>query len=150
MRKFIDEPLYLCDGLACEGGCRNPECSHTRDVTHAKNFEPSEYGMFFVEKAEAVEDKNIEHVEGVWIIKDGDDYIPCSSLFNARHKIKSPSLIIKYSKKQLKHAYKTGYFYKRVYSSCFDCIHRYYDDFPHELKERFKPGRLCTYYEKEK
>ena len=31
--------FYVCDGFACgPGGCPNPECHHTNDIRHAKNF----------------------------------------------------------------------------------------------------------------
>lgn len=30
--------LYLCDGKACGDECPNPECKHTTDINHAKNF----------------------------------------------------------------------------------------------------------------
>lgn len=30
--------LFLCDGRACGDECPNPECKHTADVNHAKNF----------------------------------------------------------------------------------------------------------------
>lgn len=33
--------LYLCDGLACGKVCPNPECKHTTDIRHAKNFKSS-------------------------------------------------------------------------------------------------------------
>lgn len=29
---------YICDGEACVE-CNNPECHHTEDIRHAKNFE---------------------------------------------------------------------------------------------------------------
>lgn len=35
----IEAVLFLCDRKACEGGCLYPNCSHTTDITHAKNFE---------------------------------------------------------------------------------------------------------------
>lgn len=32
-----DYILYLCDRRACNS-CRYPNCQHTRDIRHAKNF----------------------------------------------------------------------------------------------------------------
>lgn len=29
---------YICDGRECEGGCNEPECHHTCNIEHAKNF----------------------------------------------------------------------------------------------------------------
>lgn len=31
--------LFLCDRKACGDTCPNPDCSHTGDITHAKNFD---------------------------------------------------------------------------------------------------------------
>lgn len=33
---------YICDGKACGDVCPNPECRHTLDVWHAKNFQCNE------------------------------------------------------------------------------------------------------------
>jgi hypothetical protein len=41
--------LYLCDRRACTKQC-SPECKHTQDITHAKNFELGEDGKSFIEK----------------------------------------------------------------------------------------------------
>ena len=38
------EVLYLCDGRACGGTCPNPDCHHTNDICHAKNFEYNPHG----------------------------------------------------------------------------------------------------------
>lgn len=35
--KIIKKVLYICDRRACNK-C-NPECMHTNDISHAKNFE---------------------------------------------------------------------------------------------------------------
>lgn len=29
---------YICDRRYCPKGCLNPDCRHTKDITHAKNF----------------------------------------------------------------------------------------------------------------
>lgn len=32
--------MFLCDRKACDGTCPSPDtCSHTSDITHAKNFD---------------------------------------------------------------------------------------------------------------
>lgn len=31
--------FFLCDRKACGEKCPNPDCSHTRDIYHAKNFD---------------------------------------------------------------------------------------------------------------
>lgn len=31
--------MFLCDRKACGDACPNPDCSHTSDITHAKNFD---------------------------------------------------------------------------------------------------------------
>lgn len=36
---------YICDEEACDS-CNNPECHHTLDIYHAKNFEEIEPGKF--------------------------------------------------------------------------------------------------------
>lgn len=40
--------LYVCDRRKCNT-C-NPECMHTEDVRHAKNFEVAEYGNMIMER----------------------------------------------------------------------------------------------------
>ena len=35
--KKQDQIWYLCDRQACKNGC-NPDCEHTSDIRHAKNF----------------------------------------------------------------------------------------------------------------
>ena len=35
--KNQDRIWYLCDRQACKNGC-NPDCEHTSDIRHAKNF----------------------------------------------------------------------------------------------------------------
>ena len=47
-------PLYLCDRRACKH-C-SPECRHTTDITHAKNFELGIDGVTMVEKVYKMED----------------------------------------------------------------------------------------------
>ena len=47
-------PLYLCDRRACNH-C-SPECRHTTDITHAKNFELGIDGVTMVEKVYKMED----------------------------------------------------------------------------------------------
>lgn len=41
--------LYLCNRERCEDGCQNPDCMHTTDIRHAKNFE-ERYGYQYWEK----------------------------------------------------------------------------------------------------
>lgn len=36
---------YLCDRKKCKD-CRYPDCKHTIDITHAKNFIEVEKGIF--------------------------------------------------------------------------------------------------------
>ncbi len=31
--------MFLCDRKACGGTCPNKDCSHTSDISHAKNFD---------------------------------------------------------------------------------------------------------------
>ena len=47
-------PLYLCDRRACKH-C-SPECRHTTDIAHAKNFELGIDGVTMVEKVYKMED----------------------------------------------------------------------------------------------
>jgi hypothetical protein len=42
---------YVCDGRACADGCNNPECRHTCDISHAKNFEYVGDGKYMEKKA---------------------------------------------------------------------------------------------------
>ena len=45
LRKNKEQPIfYICDRRKCEV-CRD-ECTHTIDITHARNFK-KEYDMFF-------------------------------------------------------------------------------------------------------
>lgn len=44
----MSKQLYLCDRRACKH-C-SPECRHTKDITHAKNFELGIDGVTMVEK----------------------------------------------------------------------------------------------------
>lgn len=44
-------PLYLCDKRACKH-C-SPECRHTKDITHAKNFNLGIDGVTMVEQEPA-------------------------------------------------------------------------------------------------
>lgn len=45
--------FYICDRKACGKECPNPECSHTVDIEHAKNFEGNEdTGYWEVEKTD--------------------------------------------------------------------------------------------------
>lgn len=37
MKKTI-EIAFLCDQRACEERCSYPDCKHTTDIRHAKNF----------------------------------------------------------------------------------------------------------------
>lgn len=39
--------FYLCDGKACSKNHNCGECSHTTDVTHAKNFKYDEFGGYW-------------------------------------------------------------------------------------------------------
>lgn len=41
---FGRKTFYLCDGKACGDFCPNPNCYHTTDVTHAKNFRAANCG----------------------------------------------------------------------------------------------------------
>lgn len=43
---------YICDRTQCDGGCPNPDCHHTEDVRHAKNFEsaPGAKGTVYIER----------------------------------------------------------------------------------------------------
>lgn len=43
---------YVCDGRACNGDCTSKECTHTKDIEHAKNF--IRLGEIYMESAEAV------------------------------------------------------------------------------------------------
>lgn len=42
--------LYLCDHKACGDRC-SPECKHTEDIRHAKNFERFVDGTTFIENS---------------------------------------------------------------------------------------------------
>lgn len=48
--------LYLCDRRKCErcGSKSNGQCQHTRDITHAENFENIQ-GKFFEKRKEEIE-----------------------------------------------------------------------------------------------
>ena len=48
----VDDVLYFCDVKSCGDLCPNPECKHTSDISHAKNFEKSDNGSYW-EKEEA-------------------------------------------------------------------------------------------------
>lgn len=37
---------YVCDQRYCPDGCHNPDCHHTEDITHAKNFTKLEAGKW--------------------------------------------------------------------------------------------------------
>lgn len=37
---------YLCDRRYCSEGCNNPDCHHTEDIHHAKNFVCVEVGKW--------------------------------------------------------------------------------------------------------
>lgn len=42
MRVRLDNGNYiffLCDRKACGEKCPNPDCTHTNDISHAKNFD---------------------------------------------------------------------------------------------------------------
>ena len=58
-------PLYLCDRRACKH-C-SPECRHTTDITHAKNFELGIDGVTMEEKVYKMEDK-LNHYS---LVKEG-------------------------------------------------------------------------------
>lgn len=45
-----EKRLYLCDRKACLDHC-NPECKHTEDIRHAKNFERFVDGTTFIENS---------------------------------------------------------------------------------------------------
>ena len=45
----IPNVLYVCDRLKCEN-CSWPLCGHTRDITHAVNFEKDDVGDLYIEK----------------------------------------------------------------------------------------------------
>lgn len=50
--------VYLCDRKACDGTCPNPECNHTNDITHAKNF-----NSFVVSHNDGTKQKYYEEVQ---------------------------------------------------------------------------------------
>lgn len=37
---------YVCDERYCSEGCTNPDCHHTEDIRHAKNFKCVEDGKW--------------------------------------------------------------------------------------------------------
>lgn len=52
MDKQAGKIYYVCDRTACEN-C-NPDCNHTSDVAHAKNFTPADInGKYPVKAADA-------------------------------------------------------------------------------------------------
>ena len=42
----MEEVAYLCDRKACKN-CAYPNCKHTTDIRHAKNFEVSANGSYW-------------------------------------------------------------------------------------------------------
>lgn len=49
------KPFYLCDGKACGENHNCGECSHTTDITHAKNFHYDGHNGYW-EQSETVKD----------------------------------------------------------------------------------------------
>lgn len=39
IKALENDVAYICDRRYCPEGCKNPDCHHTVDISHAKNFE---------------------------------------------------------------------------------------------------------------
>ena len=38
IKALENDVAYICDQRYCSDGCKNPDCRHTCDINHAKNF----------------------------------------------------------------------------------------------------------------
>ena len=38
--------VYVCDRKQCGESCPNPDCYHTHDIHHARNFEDVGFGQY--------------------------------------------------------------------------------------------------------
>lgn len=81
---------YICDGKECESGCSDSECTHTTNISHAKNFRLIEPDTYIERRPSMTVDelKKEAAALGYKLIKKEPyvKFVPCSVCGNNRRR----------------------------------------------------------------